>query len=141
MNRIACSTNGVIWFGISSNFANIYNSVNSGASWTTNSGAHTNWSAIALSADGQRGVATSANRGIYIMEQSSSTPELAITLLKTNQVSLLWPTNSIQGVSLEQNTNLMTPNWVPVPGTRAVINTFYEITVPATNRQLFFRLN
>ena len=136
INRIACSTNGNVWFGISSNTDLIYSSFNAGASWVTNTSAHTNWSAIAVSANGFRAVATTASGGIYILQP----PPLTLTLA-TNKISLLWNTNdTVLGLSLEQNTNLASTNWLAVPGPFTVTNNNYLITFPATNRQLFFRL-
>ena len=56
-------------------------------------------------------------------------------------VSLLWGTNYTPAVlGLVQNTDLTTTNWVAVPDIPVIGITFYEVSLPATNRQLFFRL-
>jgi hypothetical protein len=136
VNRIACSTNGNLWFAVSSNNAQIYSSPNAGATWITNNSDAVNWSAIAVSADGKRGVATSANGGIYVLRFP-----LNATRATTN-VSLFWPTNyAVFGFGPEQNTNLAGTNWHAVTTTPTVNNANYQVTLPATNRQLFFRLS
>jgi hypothetical protein len=140
INGIACSTNGNIWFAVSSANGEIYSSFNAGASWTTNLADRLDWSAIAVSADGSQGVAASGSGEIYILG-SLAPPPLTVIAVTTNKVSLLWSTNYQQlGASLQQNTDLMTTNWVSVSGTPTVTNTFFQLTLPATNRQLFFRL-
>lgn len=133
-NRIACSTNGLILFGLGR--TNIYSSFNGGSTWSTNTAARTNWSAIALSATGLRGVAAASGGGIYILQP----PPLTLTLA-SQKVSLLWATNyATFGFGLEQNTNLTTTNWLAVTNLPTITNFNYQITLPATNSQLFFRL-
>jgi hypothetical protein len=133
-NRIACSTNGVVLFGLSG--TNIFSSCNSGASWATNTAPRTNWFAIAVSRDGLRAVAAAGNGGLYILNP----PSLVLTGTRTN-VSLLWNTNyAASGLGLAQNTNLSGGNWVSVPNTPIVTNSSYQVTLPATNHQIFFRL-
>jgi hypothetical protein len=133
-NQVACSTNGAVWFALGN--TNIFSTFNSGATWTTDSAPAIAWSAIAVSQDGTRAVATTTHGGIYV-----AGPTLAITPAARN-VSLLWSTNyPIPEFSLEQNTNIATTNWLPVSGSPATVNDSYQLTLPATNRQLFFRLS
>jgi hypothetical protein len=140
VSRVACSTNGSIWFAVSSLSGQIYSSPNAGATWVTNSSDLTNWSAIAVSADGTRGVAASGDGGIYVLQSAPAGFTLTLTLA-TNKVSILWPTNSeALGLGLEQSTNLAGTNWQTVTTTHTVTNANYQVTLPATNRQLFFRL-
>ena len=134
--KIACSTNGNIWFAISTNTGQIYSSFNSGANWIANTAPLTNWSAIAVSADGLRGAAASDSGGIYILQ-----PPLLTITSATNSVSLFWATNdALLGLGLEQNTNLATTSWQAVTTVPTVTNIYFRVTLPATNSQLFFRL-
>jgi hypothetical protein len=73
INQAACSADGNLWFAVSADAGQIYSSANAGASWATNNAAHTNWSAIAVSADGLRGVAASGSGGIYILQPPAGT--------------------------------------------------------------------
>ena len=134
--KIACSTNGNLWFAISTNTGQILSAFNAGAIWITNTAPRTNWSAIAVSADGLRGAAAAAGGGIYILQP----PLLSITAA-ANSVSLLWATNNaLLGFGLEQNTNLATANWQDVATAPTITNINYRVTLPATNSRLFFRL-
>ena len=134
INKVACSTNGNVWFGVSSNSGQIYSSLNAGAGWITNNAPRTNWSAIAVSKDGNRAVAAVSGGGIYTLQP----PPLIINAI-TNQISIFWTTNEI-GFGLQQSTNLTTANWVAVTNDPVVTNAFYQVSLPATNRQQFFRL-
>jgi hypothetical protein len=132
-NRIACSTNGLVLFGLGK--TNIYSSFNGGATWTTNTAPRTNWTAIAVSKDGTRAVAAVSGGGIYTLNP----PTLFVTN-SNNTVSLFWTTNYASiGLELAQNTDLATTNWVAVPNP-VIKNAFYQVSLPATNQQLFFRL-
>lgn len=136
VTKIACATNGNIWYAVSTNSGLIYSSFNAGATWSTNTAAKTNWSAIAVSGNGLRAVATSGSGGIYVL----APPPLKLNLA-TNKVSLLWDTNyAAFGLALEQNTNLTGANWTTVTNLPTITNTSYQVTLPSTNRQLFFRL-
>ena len=133
-NQVACSTNGTVWFALGN--TNIFSTFNSGATWTTDSAPALAWSAIAVSKDGTRAVAASSKGGIYVAE-----PTLGITSAAHN-VALFWSTNyPASEFGVEQNTNLTKTNWMSVSGSPAVVNTSYQLTLPATNQQLFFRLS
>ncbi len=133
-NRIACSTNGIVLFGLGR--TNIYSSFNGGTTWTTNTAPRTNWTAIAVSKDGLRAVAAVSGGGIYILNP----PPLFITNASA-AVSLLWSTNyPLAVLGLFESTNLAPANWVVVPNIPVVSNVFYDVILPATNNQLFFRL-
>ena len=133
ISEIACSTNGRILFGLGNN--QIYSSANAGASWITNDAPLTNWAAIAVSANGTRAVAVVSGGGIYVLQPP---PQVVLTNAG-KKVILFWPTN-YTGFGLQQSTNLATTNWIAVTNVPAVTNSFYQITLPTTNRQLFFRL-
>jgi len=133
-NRIACSTNGLVLFGLGR--TNIFSSFNGGITWNTNTAPRTNWTAIAVSKDGVRAVTAVSGGGIYTL----SPPPLIITNSGA-AVSLLWSTNYTPLVlGLAQNTNLAGTNWIAVPGVPAMSGAFYEVSLPETNSQEFFRL-
>jgi hypothetical protein len=133
MNQIACSTNGRVVFGLGN--GQIYSSINTGATWITNTAPLTNWVAIAVSAHGDRGVAAVSGGGIYILQPY---PQLSLTNA-AKKILILWPTN-YSGFGLQQSTNLATTNWFAVTNVPAISNGLYQINLPTTNRQLFFRL-
>jgi hypothetical protein len=133
-NRIACSTNGLVLFGLGN--TNIFSSFNGGTTWTTNTALRTNWTAIAASKDGTRAAAAVSGGGVYTLNP----PPLLITN-SSGAVSLLWSTNYTPAIfGLAQNTNLASPNWIAVPNIPVINNALFVVTLPATNRQLFFRL-
>ena len=133
-NRVACSTNGLVLFGLAK--TNIYCSFNAGTNWLTNSAPAANWSAIAVSKNGLRGVASVAGGGLYTLNPPP------LQLASSNQtVNLLWSANyTALGVSLVQSTNLAGANWTAVPGVPGVDGAMSRVSIPATNRQQFFRL-
>jgi hypothetical protein len=134
INKVACSTNGNVWFGVSSNSGQIYSSLNAGVGWITNNAPRTNWIAIAVSKDGNRAVAAVAGGGIYTLLP----PALSISNAD-NKVSIFWTTNEI-GFGLEQNTNLAAANWIAVTNEPVAVNTLYQVSLPVTNHPQFFRL-
>jgi hypothetical protein len=75
-----------------------------------------------------------ASGGIYTLLP----PPLSISDAN-NKVSLFWTTNEID-FGLQQNTNLAAANWVAVTNEPVVANTFYQVSLPATNHPQFFRL-
>lgn len=89
-----------------------------------------------LRADFTRAVAVVSGGGIYTLNP----PPLFVTN-SNNTISLLWATNYASfGLELAQNADLATTNWVAVPNIPVIKNTFYQVSLPATNQQLFFRL-
>lgn len=125
-NRIACSTNGLVLFGLGR--TNIYSSFNGGTTWATNTAPLTNWSAIAVSADGLRATAAVSGGGIYVL-QSSSAPALSIAH-SSGAVVLSW--NAL-AYSLQSATNL-TDTFSNVSGATS------PYTNAITSPQIFFRL-
>jgi hypothetical protein len=69
-----------------------------------------------------------------------SPPTLQITS-GVNHVNLLWATNNSVGYSLTSATNLVPPvTWSAVTNSPAVVSNQYLVTIPITNRYMFFRL-
>ncbi len=133
-NRVACSTNGFVLFGLGR--TNIYISFDGGTAWTTNAAPPVNWAAIAASKDGIRAAAAVSGGGIYTLNP----PPLAITN-SSSAVSLLWSTNYAPMVlGLAQNTDLTTADWITVSNIPVINSNLYEVSLPATNQQMFFRL-
>jgi hypothetical protein len=125
-NRIACSTNGLVLFGLGR--TNIYSSFNGGTTWATNTGPLTYWSAIAVSGDGLRAAAAVSGGGIYVL-QSPSAPVLIIAPSR-GAVVLSW---NAPAFSLQSATNL-TDTFSNVSGANS------PYTNAATSPPTFFRL-
>jgi hypothetical protein len=67
-----------------------------------------------------------------------SIPSQTILPGGTNAV-IIWP-GSVPGYVLQQNTNLVSPNWVYATNQDTIVNGFHQVTVPISGRQLFYRL-
>ena len=65
-------------------------------------------------------------------------PQLSIGLAGAN-VTISWPTNPA-GYALQQHTNLATTNWIAVTNIPIVANTQYNVTLPLSGGQHFYRL-
>jgi len=115
-------------------------STNSGTTWATNIAPIAAWQPVALSSDGNKIIAGSYYGYIYISQlvQAAAPPWLSLSL-SGNQAFLTWPTNAA-GFNLQQNTNLLSTNWVTVTNQSVITNLLYQVTVPKTNRQNFYRL-
>jgi hypothetical protein len=59
--------------------------------------------------------------------------------LSGNQAFLIWPTNAA-GFALQQNTNLLTTNWLTMTNLPVITNMSCRVTVSPTNPQNFYRL-
>ena len=66
-------------------------------------------------------------------------PPVLNICLSGQQVFLTWLTNAA-GFNLQQNTNLLTTNWVTVTNIPVITNILYQVTVSKTNSQHFYRL-
>ena len=66
-------------------------------------------------------------------------PLLSVKTAPGNTVLLSWPL-SLSGYTLWQNSALGSPGWTPVPGTPIPVGSLYQLSVPATNHQEFYRL-
>jgi hypothetical protein len=69
-----------------------------------------------------------------------SQPMLAIAVSGGTNVALTWPAFEPEFI-LESNTNLISTNWLAVPQTPVPTNGSMTVTLPATNDDLFFRLD
>jgi hypothetical protein len=138
-NCIACSTNGMVWYGLDR--TNIYSSFDGGITWSTNITPpvipfYSPFASLAVSADGTRAVAAIEFGTIYV-----AMPNLKMTAAAQN-ISLTWPSNYLSSqFSLKESTNLAGTNWTSVPGSPIVVNTSYQVSLPTTNPQAFFRLS
>ena len=119
----------------------LYYSTNSGAIWTSTSTPFQQWQAVAWSGSGNRLVGASFYGGIYELPfgVASAPPVLNINA-SASQAFLTWLTNNSTGYTLQQNTNLVPVGWLAVTNLPLVTNQLYQVTVPITNRQDFFRL-
>ena len=73
------------------------------------------------------------------INEASVPPFLFVQAAPGNMILLSW-SQSLSGYTLQQNSALGSPGWTPVPGTPAVVGGLYQLSVPATNHQEFYRL-
>jgi len=124
----------------------IYTSADSGLTWVANNAPHTVWSSVASSADGRKLVATVGvdssgivGGGICI---SQSTPARCLNITPQGDgFALSWIVPSADFV-LQQNSDLTTTNWtdVVIPPALNLTNLQYQLTVPLTGSQQYYRL-
>jgi hypothetical protein len=115
----------------------LYTSADFGATWTPCSVPYLYWRSVASSADGSR-LAGVANQ-VYL-SASSPTPWLNSTLTG-GSLTLSWTLPSTNLV-LQQNSDLATANWTNVTANATLTTTTlqYQVTIPLTNTQYFYRL-
>jgi hypothetical protein len=121
----------------------IFTSSDSGTTWITNNVPTTDWTGLAMSADGSFLVASaigygSTNSGIYALHIPAQ-PSLKVCSSGPN-LRLSWPLPSA-GFVLQQSSQLNSTNWVNV--TNAVVASGYynQVTVsPPQNGNAYYRL-
>lgn len=117
----------------------IYVSNDSGATWTPASVGSLRWWSVASSSEGSQLVAVDRGLnggGIYILKAPPA-PALKITLSAANVV-LAWPSQSL-GYIPQQTSALGTP-WTDVTEAPVLGNLEFQVTVPLSGSQEFFRL-
>lgn len=134
---VACSADGRKLVAAGSGA--LYTSADFGATWTSNSVPYQYWLSVASSADGSK-LAIVANLDQIYTSASSPTPPLNSTLTGGNLI-LSWTLPSTKLV-LRQNSDVATANWTDVPAnpTLTLTTLQYQVTVPLTNAQSFYRL-
>jgi hypothetical protein len=127
----------------------IFTSTNFGVTWTQADAPADSWRGVASSADGCR-LAGSASFGSAPLghvwsggiwaAQTAPAPRLKIAPVNGNRV-LSWIIPSTNFV-LQQNLDLNTPNWSDVtnPPVLNLTNLEEQVTLPATNGSVFYRL-
>ena len=71
---------------------------------------------------------------------STNSPPVGMTVTSTN-LTLSWPL-ACAGFTVQSSTNLASGNWVAIPSPAPlVIGTNYQLSLPATNLEQFFRLS
>jgi hypothetical protein len=137
-DALALSTDGTTMVAISRS-GSISSSGDRGATWTTDNAPLTNWSCVALSADGCRAVTAVQGGGIYI-RQTTPTPMLNITR-SSNGLLLSWIVPSTV-LSLQQTSDLSAPSWWDVPTIPSFnyTNLHYEVTLSLPPEPIFYRL-
>jgi hypothetical protein len=133
---IACSADGTRLL-VAEKFDNIYTSLDSGQTWVTNDMPGTEWTGVAMSADGSFMIAGSYS-GIYVA-QIPAQPSLSIAPSGTN-LALSWPLPST-GFVLQQSADLTSTNWVNVTNTVTPTNYWNQVTLsPPASGNVFYRL-
>jgi hypothetical protein len=79
------------------------------------------------------------NFGARIIAVSTLAPSLSITI-SGNNVVIAWPTAASGNFQLESKTSLSNATWSNVTQTPTVNGSNYEVTLPATSGNAFFRL-
>jgi hypothetical protein len=118
-------------------YASIYTSTNSGATWISNSAPSMYWQSVASSADGSRMAAVAWDGGVYT-SQSIPAPGLIITPSGGNAL-ISWTIPSANFV-LQQNSDLTATHWLDVQTPPTVTNYENRATVSPTNANSFYRL-
>jgi photosystem II stability/assembly factor-like uncharacterized protein len=117
----------------------IYSSTDAGQTWLTNNAPALLWAGAASAADGSKVYAVSGNGGIWTRQ---NVPALTLDAALSNRTLILSWTLPSTNFSLMQKSNLSSGSWVAVTNAR-VLNLDrlrYEVSVPASLRQNFFRL-
>jgi hypothetical protein len=79
--------------------------------------------------------------GEYVDDNDAGNPELSINQLDPNDVVLNWAASPLYSYTLQQNTNLLTTNWVTVTNLVATEESISQVIVPTSaTQQQFFRL-
>lgn len=130
-NSVASSADGSK-LAIAKNQA-VYISSDSGATWTNNAPA-LNWTGVAVSFDGNKLAASAYSAGIYTLQSAPS-----LNLAFSTNLTFAWPWPST-GYGLQQNTNLLTTNWVTVTNIPVFTNWQNQVTLSRSNGNHFFRL-
>jgi len=119
----------------------LYYSTNSGAVWTSAATPLQQWQSVAWSGNGNLLVGASFYGGIYELPFAvASVPPILNISAAASQAFLTWLTNNATGFNLQQNTNLASTSWLAVTNLPVITNQLYQVIVPFTNRQDFFRL-
>ena len=71
----------------------------------------------------------------YRLASDSGTPSLRIFLAATNTAVVAWP-----GYILQQNSNLMTTNWINATSAITLVSNEYQVIVSPLIGQQFYRL-
>jgi hypothetical protein len=117
----------------------IFHSFDAGVRWQMGDAGGAGWSSVASSADGAALAAVAPDSG-YISIGRTPLPTLSLSLTGTN-VSVFWTTNVAgYGLFLASKSDLTTNSFWQFTSPPVITNTLYRVTLPATNNQIFFRL-
>jgi photosystem II stability/assembly factor-like uncharacterized protein len=141
IRTIACSADGTRIAAVQL-YGGIFTSLDSGETWTTNDAPVTEWTGIAMSADGSFMVACSddatSGAGVYTA-QIPAQPSLKIAPAASN-LQLSWPLPSA-GFFLQQSSTLNSTNWVNITNTVTQSGYYNQVTVsPPATGNAYYRL-
>lgn len=123
-----------------SNGGQIYISIDSGTNWNTSSAPALAWQVVTMSRDGNVIAAAVPFDQIYTMRfNTQSSPTLSFAL-SGGKGLLSWPAPGSASFILQHNINLSTTNWQTVAGAPLLTNGQYQLSIPFTNSQDYFRL-
>ncbi len=100
----------------------------------------TNWEIVtnpiwAVSNEYQLSISPLVGQQFYRLASESDTPSLRIFLADTNSAVVAWP-----GFVLQQNSNLMTTNWINSTSAITIVSNEYQVIVSPLVGQQFYRL-
>jgi hypothetical protein len=112
LTQVAVCVRGAEWNSAIRQIGNLR--YDSGTTWATKLAPIVAWQPVAMPGDGSRIIAGTVYGSIYISQtvQAAALPWLSLNL-SGNQAFVTWPTNAA-GFTLQQNTNLLTTNWLKV---------------------------
>jgi hypothetical protein len=113
----------------------VFFSTNSGNSWFDSGAPESGWSSISSSTYGNDYLAT-AYDGVYIYH---TTPPVLKIMPSGSNLAITWPAN-VAGFQLQQNSNLISANWLAVTNPVTNNSQNLQVTVSRTNGQNYYRL-
>jgi hypothetical protein len=142
---IACSTDGTRMVAAQggNGGTNIYTSLDSGQTWTSNNAPALQWTGVCISADGSFMAASTlddkSGEGSVYIAHIPAQPSLAIAQCGTN-LSLSWPLPST-GFVLQQSADITSTNWASVTNGATPTNYWNQVTLsPPAAGNAFYRL-
>jgi hypothetical protein len=67
-------------------------------------------------------------------------PQLRLSRTNNNRVALSWPIPPTPDFALQQSPDIGTTNWLVVTNSRSTVSNRYQVIIPASNNNSFYRL-
>ena len=99
------------------------------------------WQSVAWSASGNFLTGAASYGGMFALQVASAVASPTLTSSSSgNKALVAWQTNGNAGFRLQHNSSLATTNRTHSGAVPTLTNVFYQVSVPPTNAQDFFRL-
>ncbi len=139
-NSIASSSDGTKLAAAAWNYA-IFVSTNSGSTWARTGPLDVAWNSIASSSDGTKLAAEVLDGGIYTYSFATPpAPSLNATLF-SGYAAFSWTTTNGGNFVLQQNTNLLSTNWLNITSPVTLSGRQYQVVTPNSGGNNFYRLS